>query len=97
MNEQAYQSWRVLNGRRVSGEKLSASEQTAYGAGCKELDASERLGRSLDQVRVWSTQMADAGMEQQRMLDRERTRRDSGRDASVLDRQARHLLGIAEP
>jgi len=95
MDEQAYQYWQVLHQRVALGGTLSAAEQTAYEAGCQELDAEERLDGNLERLRELRAQIAAAETEQQRLRERE-----AELDARIvalesrLDIRTRQLLGI---
>jgi cell division protein FtsB len=95
VDSQAYQQWQSLHRRVVQGERLSAAEQAAYDAGCRELDAEEHLDGNLAQLRELRTAIAEAETEQQSLRDRE-TELDA-RIAALearLDERTRQLLGI---
>ena len=51
MNKTAYQVWQSLHDRWAQGETLTPKEQTAYEAGCVELDAEEVLPGRLNELR----------------------------------------------
>jgi peptidoglycan hydrolase CwlO-like protein len=95
MDEQAYQKWQVLHRRTVSGERLSTKEQAEYEAGCRELDAQERLDGNLERLRALRAQIAEAETEQQRLRTQEKEL--DARIAELearLDTRTRQLLGI---
>ena len=95
MDEQAYQHWQILHRRAVTGDTLSAAEQTVYDAGCRELDAEERLEGNLERLRELRAQIAAAETEQQALRRREEEldARIAGLEAR-LDARTRQLLGI---
>ena len=95
MDEQEFQNWQILHRRVVAREVLSAAEQAAYDAGCRELDAEERIEGDLEPLRQLRAQIAAAAVEQQQLR-----RREAELDARIaalearLDDRTRQLLGI---
>jgi chromosome segregation ATPase len=95
MDPEIYRQWQELHRRMVLGKTLNASEQEAYEAGCRELDAAEELDGSLDQIRKLREQIFSADAAQQRL--REQEAELDARIAALearLDTRTRQLLGI---
>src|ERR1051326_7189681 len=72
MDEQALHNWQILHRRHVMGEILNAEEQTIYEAGCRELDATERLNGKLERIRELRAAIAAAEQEQHHLRKREK-------------------------
>ncbi len=96
MDEQTYMSWQVLHRRVSNGEQLCVAEQSAYEAGCQELDAEERFDGTLERLRELRAHIAAAEIEQQHLRAHE-----ADLDARILalearlDTRTRQLLGIS--
>ena len=51
MDDATYKVWWPLHIRVAKGETLNADEQTIYEAGCRALDAEERLDGRLEELK----------------------------------------------
>jgi uncharacterized protein involved in exopolysaccharide biosynthesis len=95
MDERELQDWQILHRRVVTGEVLSVVEQAAYDAGCRELDAEEKIEGDLEPLRELRAQIAASATQQQQLR-----RREAELDARIaalearLDDRTRQLLGI---
>jgi hypothetical protein len=95
MDAETYRKWQELHRRMAQGDTLNASEQAAYEAGCRELDADEKLDGSLEQIRQLREQILFAETEQQFL--REQEAELDARIAALetrMDTRTRQLLGI---
>ena len=95
MEPQDDRQWQELHRRTVRGETLTLSEQEAYEAGCRELDAEEFLDGTVEKMRNLREQIGSAAREQRDLQVRE-----AELDARIatlearLDARTRQLLGI---
>ena len=97
MKDEAYKIWQDLHRRFVSGEALDETERAEYEAGCRELDAEEKLDGNLDRLRALRAQIMEAKLDQQqlRAQEQELDARVAAMEAR-LDKRTRELLGIGD-
>jgi predicted nuclease with TOPRIM domain len=97
MDEATYKVWWPLHIRAAKGETLNAEEHSIYEAGCRALDAEERLDGRLEELKQARQRTEVLEVERARLQTRyEALRAEIAELETNLSEPIRQALGVKE-